>query len=296
MRKILLDTTQIKKEDLIIDAPISVKLKTEQDKMFDYLESILDGHSYGLGLHSTKEDEKKMKNILTSGLNIAENQTVLSTVSSFGTRETLDKDYLKKDIVNYVWKNGESIANIVVLVPSIVTNSKKEKIYLGFPPYDTSCANNNYRTTCVLDDFCRGNEEKGSVPPEFIAGYFVKEGDLFKFEKNPKYYKYLSQVEKDILFDKISNKISDESRTISNAVISKDVDALNLLREMEHSKTKIEIAKKIKYNVLNKGVNQQTAESMANSEVQLHQNDTASNALMFLERKLEQLKNTNLEL
>ena len=141
-----------KKQNIIQNNNINV-----EENMFNYINSVMEDKSYGIGLHSLRGNNKQdsLDDIIKNGLKLDENSRILSTVSSFGTHNKISQDYLKQQILQYSYGKQESLKqNIIVLVPSIISNSQGKQIYLGFPPYDTECAGNNYRTTCVLDSIC----------------------------------------------------------------------------------------------------------------------------------------------
>ena len=288
MPKVLLNPNNVGKIDVEIKS--ENQSKKLQHEMFDIINDIMKGRNFGLGIHNTLKDETVVKEMVETGLKINENESVLSTVSSFGTKTDVESNHLKQSILNYSWKKDDlSGYNIVVLVPAVIKNSLGEKLYLGFPPYDTSCSGNNYRTTCNFDNVCRGVGENGNVPSEFIWGYFKNENGTIKFEENPNYYSKLSKSEKDKVFEKCSTKIVGTNKQISDAVIEKDTETLRLLSQVEQSKIKIEINKNIKERVL-KGINPTLAKELSEKAVRIHQEDIATNALQYLENLLENQK------
>ena len=106
-------------------------------------------------------------------------------------------------------------------------------------------------------------------------------------------YELLSQEEKDKLFDYCDSMIEDKFREVSDAVINKDIKKLEELSGLETIKINKEIKEKTKRNVLDRGMNQTVAESVARSAVQSDQEDFATNALVYLEaqtRRHELLK------
>ena len=286
MPKVLLDFSKVDQIDAVPQTKVQ-KTTIEDGGLFEIVNQALNGRNFGLGLHSTTKSESEVKEIIKSGLFIKENESFLSTVSSFGMRNEIQSDHLKQSVLNYSWKtDDQSNFNIVVLVPTVIKNSLGEKLFLGFPPYNTSCNGNNYRTTCNLDSVCRGNKENGNVPSEFIFGYFKNDNGKIRFEQNPQYYQNLPKEEKDKLFEKCSKKIVGQNREISDAVINEDVEALKQLSEEEQTKIKTEIKTKTKENVL-KGMSQTLAKELAEKSVKIHQNDVATNALQYLENLLE---------
>lgn len=291
MRKIIFDFTEVehdKNSSQDNSRGANIFQKDSVEEMFDYINSVMEDESYGIGLHSTQGD--KIKNILESimknGLEIEEGKKILSTVSSFGTHTKINQYHLKQRIMQYCYRNqGDGKQNVIVLVPSIISNSEGKQIYLGFPPYDIECSGNDFRTSCVLDAICSGEEGKGKIPPEFILGYYTSNNDGISFEKNSSYFKFLTQKQRDELFSNIEGRLQGKYRNISDAVISEDIQTLDEMSQKEQ----IEIAEKIKEgtrsNILDRGLNRQLAEALSRSSVKIRQDDSATQALGYVERK-----------
>lgn len=290
MRKIVFDFKEEQNKDSIQEDK-KENVATEKNSiedMFDYINSVMDDKSYGIGLHSTQGEniETILDSIIKNGLEIEEKKKILSTVSSFGTHTKISQDHLKQRMMQYSYgKQGETKQNVVVLVPSTISNSKGEQIYLGFPPYDTECHGNDFRTSCVLDTICADEENKGKIPSEFILGYYTSNNDEVSFVKNPNYFNFLSKEQKDKFFSNMSGKLQGKYKAISDAVIAEDLQALEEMSQKEQ----LEISEKIKEgtrrNILERGVNSQLAETLSRSSVQIKQDDSATQALGYVERK-----------
>lgn len=128
MRRIILDDEKaktIKGIEAVED--VKNEVKSNADKMFDYMENIMDGKTYGVGIHSiTKGDRNgKLNSILENGLYLRENEGILSTVSSFGT--SVEHNGVRRNIVDYAWGDEEQKINVMLLVPYIISNSQGKK-------------------------------------------------------------------------------------------------------------------------------------------------------------------------
>ena len=282
MRKIILDRSQIE-NNFIEEYPI--KYQRKKEPMFKYINKIMNSRFFGVGLHNTLGNVEDINSILKNGLSIEKNQSILSTVSSFGTRDKINEEYLEQSILNYYCRKEGEGTNIIVMVPAIIGNSKGEKLFLGFPPYDTTCVGNNYRQTCVLDEICKGTNENGNLPSEFILGYFTNNNGLVAFNPNPNYYSSLSQEQQDDLFEICFRKVGERNKTISKAVIEKDIETLELLHQEEQSKIKADKNINIRKNILNDMLSG-GANNYGDLQVDSSTNEVATNALLYLERYL----------
>ncbi len=293
MRKIVFDFKETKQDEVPIQDNNGEHHTTPKDsieEMFDYINNIMENQNYGIGLHSLHKGDREdiLNSIMENGLEIDERKKILSTVSSFGTHTKISQEYLKQQMMQYSYGKQENTKqNVIVLVPSTISNSHGEQIYLGFPPYDIECHGNDFRTSCVLDTICAGKESKGKIPPEFILGYYISSDDGVNFIKNPNYFKFLSEKQKDVIFRNIESRLQGKYKKISDAVISEDVQTLEEMSKSEQ----LEIAEKIKNetrrNILERGVNRQLAETLSRSSVQIKQDDSATQALGFVEREID---------
>lgn len=291
MRKIVFDFAEVGQNELPIEnnSIRTVAIKNDSvEEMFDYINSVMEGKSYGIGLHSTQAEngEGTLDSVMKKGLEIKEKQKILSTVSSFGTHSKIDKEHLKQRIMQYSYgKPGENKQNVIVLVPSTISNSQGKEIYLGFPPYDTECHGNNFRTSCVLDTICSSEESKGKIPSEFILGYYTNTNEGISFVKNPNYFKFLSEEQRDNFFSDIEGKLQGKYKDISDAVIAGDIQTLEEMSQEEQRKIREEIKEGTRNNILERGVNRQVAESLSENSVKIKQDDSATQALGYVERK-----------
>lgn len=291
MRKIVFDFTEAEQDKIPIEDNSRRQQTIQNDtveEMFDYINSVMEDTSYGIGLHSTQGEniEGIFDSIMKDGLEIEERKKILSTVSSFGTHTKIKQDHLKQRMMQYSYgKQGETKQNVIVLVPSTISNSKGEQVYLGFPPYDIECHGNDFRTSCVLDTICSDEESKGKIPPEFILGYYTSGNEGVSFIKNPNYFKFLTEEQRDEFFRNIQGRLQGKYKEISEAVISEDMQTLEEMSKKEQ----LEIAEKIKEgtrsNILERGVNSQLAETLSRSSVKIKQDDSATQALAYVEIK-----------
>lgn len=290
MRKIILNPDKIKISP-IEESPSATHQKREG--MFDYINNVMNNCFFGIGLHNTLTNQDGINSILENGIKLKENETVLSTVSSFGIRDSIDKDYLQKAILEYSWRKDEQGTNIIVMVPAMIRHSRGETLFLGFPPYDTSCRSNNYRQTCVFDEICQETNSNGNIPKEFILGYFTNNDGEISFTINPNYYLNLSEDELDLFFDKCLQKVGKNNLIISDAVVNRDIETLNLLEREEQIKIKMEINKKTQEKIL-KGIPPEVAKTISNNEVQISSNEVATYALLYLSRYLDKVNDSEL--
>ena len=268
--------------------------KSNSDKMFDYIENVMNGDTYGIGIHSiTKGNrEGKLNSILENGIQLKENEGILSTVSSFGTN--VKRKGTRQNIVDYSWGDDEQKLNVIVLVPYIISNSEGKRLYLGFPSIDVDCAGNNHRTTCVLDTICKEKNGKGTIPKEFILGYYTQSNGKINFVENPEYYEFLSDEEKDSFFLQMDSKVTEKSRTISDAVLSGNVELLKQMSQEEREEIKAKENELERKNILERGIgNKQLAQNLAKTSVHLRQDDSATQALEYLE--MERQKEAEME-
>lgn len=291
MRKIVFDFKDVEQDEIFIqdnNRRQDITQKDNTEEMFDYINSIMEDENYGIGLHSAQGEniENILNNIIKNGLEIEERKGVLSTVSSFGTRTKISQEHLKQQIIQYHYgKQGEIKQNVIVLVPSTISNSQGKQIYLGFPPYDTECYGNDFRTSCVLDTICVCEESKGKIPPEFILGYYISSNQGISFVKNPNYFKFLSEEQRDKFFEDVEVRLQGKYKDISDAVITEDVKTLEEMSKKEQMEIAEKIEKGIRSNTLERGVNRQLAENLSRSSVQIKQDDSATQALGYVERK-----------
>lgn len=293
MRKIVFDFKETKRDEIPIQDNNGGHHTTQKDsieEMFDYINNIMGDENYGIGLHSLHKGDREdiLNSIMENGLEIEERKKILSTVSSFGTHAKISREYLKQQMMQYSYGKQENTKqNVIVLVPSTISNSHGEQIYLGFPPYDIECHGNDFRTSCVLDTICAGKESKGKIPPEFILGYYTSSDNGVNFIKNPNYFKFLSEEQKDVFFKNMESRLQGQYKRISDAVIAKDIQTLEEMSKNEQLKIAEEIKKETRINILERGVNRQLAETLSRSSVQIKQDDSATQALGYVEREID---------
>lgn len=262
------------------------------NEISNYLNNVMDGKNYGLGLHQTTftNENNVAYKILEEGLSLKERETILSTVSSLGINRGIDK-HLQKSIMSYSYgKSNKDSKTIIVLVPVVIFNSSGEKMFLGFPPYNTDCYNNNYRIASVLDAICMSETGKGTIPKEFILGYFSNNNGQIDFIKNSSYYTFLSKKQKDDLFTSLKSRLKAKYKQINEAVIERDIDKLEELKDEEQKAINNKIKQETKNNVLNRGMNAELARNTAKDSVQITQDESATQALDYLKLILAEKK------
>ena len=285
MKKIIFDFASVEQGETTVDIKKNKTQKNNMEDMFDYINSIMNNRDYGIGLHSIQgsNQDNVMKNIMEKGLKIDEKKKILSTVSSFGIHDKINKDYLKDQITQYHYGKQEEIKrNVIILVPLIISNSKGEKIYLGFPPYDTECHGNDFRTSCVLDTLCVEEKGEGKIPPELILGSYIKNNEELSFIKNPNYFELLSEEEKNDFFTKMKERLQGKYKEISDAVITEDINTLEKMSQEEKNKIDNEIEEGTRRNILERGINRQLAKTLSKNFVQIKQDDSATQALGYI--------------
>ena len=189
----------------------------------------LKGMDYNIaihGIHDGNLEEKKCiaKSILKEGLKLQHGwRTILST--TIALRNIKENPNLAQDMENYQY-GSEGQCNIIAKIPNFISNSKGEKIFLGFPPINKETAGQQYSETCILDLVCA---KLGKIPPEFIFGYYTSS---LAVHKNADYYDELSQEKKDELFEEIKDNIPELHRKISSYVVNKDINSLEKLKNV----------------------------------------------------------------
>lgn len=236
MRKIVFDFKGINSEIESVNKNINKREKSNDEDMFEYIDEAMKSENVkmGLGIHAIRKENVKDKSIdqilnriCDNGLDIKKGSSVLATVSSLGISSEL-KYHQREAIKNY--KLGSEVAEngVVVLVPTILEGNG-EKLYVGFPGIDTSTVGNNHKTTCILDQLCCGNNDYGEFPKEFILGYFKKVNGERIFEKNQSHFLKMTDEERGEFIKGLSERLTEEQKQISEAVINGDMERLEQL-------------------------------------------------------------------
>lgn len=188
----------------------------------------------GLGIHAVRKERvrgksvsKILNSICENGLDIKRGSSVLATISSLGLSTNLGYNQ-KNAIENYSLGSEIAENGVIVLVPTILRGNG-EQLYVGFPGRDTGTVGNNHKSTCILDKLCCGDNEYGKLPREFILGYFMQENGEGKFKKNPNYFLEMSEDERGTFIQSLADKLTEQQKQISEAVISKDMSKLEQL-------------------------------------------------------------------
>jgi hypothetical protein len=237
MRKIIFDFNDTDKSVYISESQnTSKKMKSNTEEMYEYIDEVMKSQKgkMGLGIHAVRKEKIKgksvdevLKGICDGGLDIKKGSSVLATVSSLGVSSEL-KNYQREALKDYKLESEIEENGVIVLVPTILEGNG-EKLYVGFPGMDTSAVGNNHKTTCILDQLCCGDNDYGKLPKEFILGYFKEENGERKFQKNMGYFLEMTDEEKGTFIRNFSDRLTEQQRQISEAVITGDMQKLEKL-------------------------------------------------------------------
>ena len=188
----------------------------------------------GLGIHAVRKEKIKSQSvneildgICENGLDIKKGSSILATVSSLGVSSEL-KHHQKDAIKNYTLGSEKAENGVVILVPTILEGDS-QKLYVGFPGMDTSAIGNNHKITCILVRICCENNDFGEIPPEFIFGYFKEENGERVFQSNNGHFFEMSDKQKGDFINRLSDRLTEQQKQISDAVISGDFSRLEEL-------------------------------------------------------------------
>lgn len=273
MRKIVFNFNDIDRSELISESQnTSKRVKANTEGMYEYIDEIMKSQKekMGLGIHAVRKEKIKgksvdevLKGICDGGLDIKKGNSVLATVSSLGVSSEL-KRHQKEAIKNYRLGSEMAENGVVVLVPTILKGDGK-KLYIGFPGMDTSAVGNNHKTTCILDQLCCGDNDYGEFPKEFILGYFKEENGERIFQKNTRHFLEMTDEEKGTFIESLSDRLTQQQRQISEAVINSDMQKLEQL----------------------------SVEMYGNRDGVLGENTIIQNAMFYLNRDIGQTEQSN---
>lgn len=186
---------------------------------------------YGIGVHGVDKgdiDEKKSIAISISneGINLNGSKSILGTAISLGTN--YESGYLAREISEYKFGGGK-IMSVVIAVPTYIQNSNQDTIFLGFPQRNTLRSGQQYQEHCILDRIC-GRLRR--IPAEFVLGYFYEENDNTEhFVENPAHYSYLSDIEKDLVYQSCFDNMDDISKRFNELISKGSVEELEQLKQ-----------------------------------------------------------------
>lgn len=235
MKKIIFDFNDIDRADNESES-INKKIHSNPEGMYEYIARVMKDQKekMGLGIHAVRKEKIKgksedeiLKEICDSGLDINKGSSVLATVSSLGVSSEL-KNHQIEAIKNYRLGSERAENGVIVLVPTILEGNG-EKLYVGFPGMDTNAVGNNHKTTCILDQLCCGENEYGRFPKEFILGYFKEENGERIFKKNINHFCEMKDEEKGNFIKSFSDRLTEQQKQISEAVITSDMKKLEQL-------------------------------------------------------------------
>ena len=268
MRKIIFDFNDIDKSELISESQNNSKrVKSNTEGMYEYIDEVMKSQKgkMGLGVHAVRKEKIKgksvdevLREICDSGLNINKGSSVLATISSLGVSSEL-KSYQRKELKDYRLGSEMAEYGVVALVPTILEGNG-EQLYVGFPGMDISAVGNNHKTTCILDQLCCGDKDYGEFPKEFILGYFKEENGERIFNKNMNHFFEMTDEEKGNFIKSLSDRLTEQQRQISEAVIAGDMQRLEQL----------------------------SVEMYGNRDGVLGENTVIQNAMFYLNRNIEQ--------
>lgn len=237
MRKIIFDFNDIDKSELISESQnTSKRVKSNTERMYEYIDEVMKSQKgkIGLGVHAVRKEKIKgksvdevLKGICDGGLDIKKGSSVLATVSSLGVSSEL-KNHQREALKDYRLGSEMAENGVVVLAPTILEGNG-EQLYVGFPGMDTSAVGNNHKTTCILDQLCCGDKDYGEFPKEFILGYFKEENGERIFQKNMNHFLEMTDEEKGTFIKSLSDRLTEQQRQISEAVITGDMQKLKQL-------------------------------------------------------------------
>ena len=268
MRKIVFDFNGIDNSELISEPPnMSKRVKSNTEEMYEYIDKVMKSQKgkMGLGVHAIWKEKTKgksvdevLKGICDRGLDIKKGSSVLATISSLGVSSEL-KSYQRKELKDYRLGSEMAEYGVVALVPTILEGNG-EQLYVGFPGMDISAVGNNHKTTCILDQLCCGENNYGEFPKEFILGYFKEENGERIFNKNMNHFFEMTDEEKGNFIKSLSDRLTEQQRQISEAVIAGDMQRLEQL----------------------------SVEMYGNRDGVLGENTVIQNAMFYLNRNIEQ--------
>ena len=268
MRKIVFDFNGIDNSELISEPPnMSKRVKSNTEEMYEYIDKVMKSQKgkMGLGVHAIRKEKTKgksvdevLKGICDRGLDIKKGSSVLATISSLGVSSEL-KSYQRKELKDYRLGSEMAEYGVVALVPTILEGNG-EQLYVGFPGMDISAVGNNHKTTCILDQLCCGDNNYGEFPKEFILGYFKEENGERIFNKNMNHFIEMTDEEKGNFIKKLSDRLTEQQKQISEAVITGDMQRLEQL----------------------------SVEMYGNRDGVLGENTVIQNAMFYLNRNIEQ--------
>lgn len=122
------------------------------------------------------------------------------------------KNYQRQALKDYRLGSEMAENGVVVLVP-IILEGNGEQLYVGFPGMDTSAIGNNHKTTCILDQL----------------GYFKEENGERIFQKNTSHFLEMTDEEKGTFIKSLSDRLTEQQRQISEAVINGNMQRLEQL-------------------------------------------------------------------
>jgi hypothetical protein len=203
------------------------------DKLLDYVRT-LDIDGYGIAIHGVRYNEGENQidicnKICQTGLILGHCYGSINGNAIGVGKLSFDDDKIDKELQNYAWSIPQ--VNVIIAYPSVIENSKGEKLYLGFTPnpkhgydQDTMCS--------FMDVLC---SSLGYIPKEFILGYYVdkdnKYGKIYEGEHIDYEFTLSEHFNKidDNLFEEFKNAMGALSK-LSKAYAEKDYATIERFR------------------------------------------------------------------
>ena len=193
----------------------------KEDEVFNY------------GIHSIygmKKDEESVKEIIEcifqTGIGTKEGNNILPLVTPLGNER--NNTYL---IENLGKKKPGVRYNVLLRVPMYLTNSRGEKVYLGFPEVSQEEAKTEKNETCFLDFIC---QKFGRIPTEFIYGYYSSPDDI---HLNPNYFQNLPPRKQEEFTEEIYGIIESANllRKLNKYIIEGDTTSIYTYEKLARS-------------------------------------------------------------
>ncbi len=189
----------------------------------------MERNGYVYFLHCIRDSSgslEKAQTIMKKGLVLANgHKTLLSTAICVGDYE---KD---KEMYDYVMGYRFGIFSegyrILLKVPSIITNSNGESLYLGEPKVNLNTSGQEYVSTNLFLDAI--SAKNGVAPAGFVYGYLTPDNQLVL---NPDFYENMSTEERDRFFDTLKASLDNILSDLSGMMARKDINGIRHLREL----------------------------------------------------------------
>lgn len=211
----------------------------------DMKKRMINGYNVAIhGIRASEGSREIAEQIMQEGLKMRSGtQSIRCTTIQLGDeyRNSNFREETEKYFYGYRFGAYSEGYNVIIMSPTVITNSKGETLFLG-DPYKTNndsrqnvaTSGQEYESTCMLDCACG---QLGKIPAGFVYGYVDPEtGSIIK---NPNHYsQQLENVQaKDDLFNEIKSGLSSLELEISTLIANGNFKKLefykNLLKQMD---------------------------------------------------------------